>query len=137
MSTVSITDVRIATRTHLETIANNISTDYEGDKFEPTNDVPYQSIHLLTGVVDDFTLSHDDNSQSNYILQITLRYPSQAGMFKIEEKAEDLIDHFKRGTKLTKNDIIINIDKTPTVVSLGVDGDREIKVISVALNVIK
>jgi len=137
MSIVSITDVRIATRTHLETIANNIATDYEGDKFTPDNDVPYQSVHLLTGSVDDFTISHDDNSQSHYILQITLKYPSQVGMFKIEEKAEDLIEHFKRGTKLTKNAIIINIDKTPTVTDLGVEGDRQIKAVSIVLNVFK
>lgn len=134
---VSITDVRVATRTHLLLLDNVISTDWEGKDFTPVNNVEYQSVHLLTGKVDDFTISHDDNSQYDFLLQITLKYPSQDGMYKIEEKAEAIVNHFKRGTKLTKNDIIINIDKTPTVTMLGVDGDREVKVVSIPINVYK
>ena len=51
MSTVSITDVRVATRTHLLLLDNVIATDWEGDKFEPTSGTEYQSVYLLTGAV--------------------------------------------------------------------------------------
>ena len=130
---VSINDVRVATRVHLETIANNIETDYEGDTFTPTNEVEYQSVHLLIGAIDDFTIAHADSSTHNYILQVTLRYPTNKGTYKVETKASEIVAHFDRGLLLERNGLKIRVEKTPEVVNLGVEGDREVRAVSIGL----
>jgi len=128
-----INTIRVVTRVHLETIANNISTDYEGDKFTPVNDVEYQSVHLLSGGVDDFTIAYEDSVKSSLILQITLNYPSQKGTYDVETKASQIVAHFNRGLVLEKNSVKVRVEKTPTIANLGVVGDREIRAVSIGL----
>lgn len=125
--------IRVATRIHLETIANNIDTNYEGKSFTPDSLAEYQSVFLMSGAVDDFTISYSDSSKSDFILQITLYYPSQKGTYKVETKASDIVSHFNRGLVLEKNGVKIRVEKTPTIANLGVDGDREVRAVSIGL----
>ena len=134
---VSMNDVRVATRQHLKAITNPIETDWEGDKFTPTNDVEYQSVHLLSGHVEDLVIGYTNEAKSNFILQVTLKYPSQKGTYAIETKAHDIVEHFKRGTTLTKNDITMRVENTPTITNLGVEADREIRAVSINISIYK
>ena len=134
---VSLNDVRVATRQHLELISDDIESDWEGQDYTPTNGVPYQSIFLLNGSVEDFSLSFNDSSKSVFILQVTLMYPSSKGTYDIETRANEVITQFNRGLVLSRNGINIRVENTPTVSNLGVIGDREARAISINLTVYK
>jgi len=128
---VSLNDVRVASRVHLQQLDSVISTDWEGKDFTPQNGVEYQSVYLMSGAVIDHTLS--DSSKHNYILQVTLKYPANEGTYSIETKASALVAHFNRGLLLERNGLKIRVEDTPIIANLGVEGDREIRAVSINL----
>lgn len=124
-----MTDIRIATREHLELISSDIQTAWEGFKYEPTKGTPYQEVSLLSGDVLD--VGFDNIQVGNHILQVSLLYPSNDGTYDVEEKAKEIQSHFKKGTELTHGAIKVCIKSTPTIVNLGTIDDRIIRVVSI------
>lgn len=126
-----MTDVRIATRKHLNLISSSIKTAWEGESFKPVKSREYQEVFLLSGDTQDFTF--DNIKIGNYILQISLYYPSNRGVYDIEEKAKEVVSHFSRGTELMNGNTCVRVINTPSVANLGTIEDRIMRVISINL----
>ena len=131
-------NVRQAFETHLSTMVSVLSTEYENVAFTPTNGTAYQSCYLLLSDPDDYTLSLAGQFLESGIFQVTIKYPTGTGATTAEDKARAVRDHFRRGTILTNNDDGIEeyfVNSTPSIRTLGVDGDRFNVVVSVPFRV--
>jgi hypothetical protein len=120
---MSISSIRVALETHLNTISPAIQYAYENVPFTPTTGVPYASVYLLPATPANPTMG-DGYYREQGIFQITLRFPLQAGPKTAADRAEAIRTAFKRGTTLTYNSVNVIIDRTPEISEGRVDGDR-------------
>ena len=120
---MSISSIRIALETHLNTISPAILTVYENVPFTPVTGVPYQKVFLLPATPANPTMG-DGYYREQGIFQVTLLYPLQAGPKTAADRAEKIREAFKRGTTLTSGSIQVIIDRTPEISQGRVDGDR-------------
>lgn len=126
-----MTKIRVATRKHLNLISSDIETAWEGDLYKPKKGVPYQEVKLLSGHTDD--VGFDNVKVGNHILQVALYYPSDEGTYDVEERAKEVVTHFKRGTKLINGDTCVLVRETPSIANLGTIDDRIIRVVTIIL----
>lgn len=129
-------NTRLAFEEAINAISPTIATAYENVSFTPSSGVPYQELYDIPASNDHLFM---DNSEFEGlgIFQITLKYPSGAGMKTVSNRAELYVSSFPVGTKLTKNGEVITVLQTPKVNNLGVDGDRVIVAISINYKSIK
>jgi hypothetical protein len=120
---MSISLIRIALETHLNTISPLIQTAYENVPFTPVTGVPYQQVFLLPATPANPTMG-DGYYREQGIFQVTLMYPLQAGPKTAADKAEAIRTAFKRGLTLTSWSVNVTIDRTPEIGEGRVDGDR-------------
>ena len=117
-------NLRAALESHLNTLTNVLPTEYELVAFTPQNDVPYQSAYLSDIIANDMSIAFDGKKQFLGFFQITLRYPTGQGSGALTTEALRIIGHFKRGTVISKNDIKVKINKTPTRSKVTIRDDR-------------
>ena len=129
-------NTRLAFEEAINAISPTIATAYENVSFTPSSGVPYQELYDIPASNEHLFI---DNSEFEGlgIFQITLKYPSGAGMKTVSNRAELYVSSFPVGTKLTKNEEVITVLQTPKVNNLGVDGDRVIVAISINYKSIK
>jgi hypothetical protein len=114
--------VRLALQNHLEALGE-FSTAYEGITYKPQTNTPYQRINLLRAEPDNTALGSAYFREVG-IFQVSLFYPMGTGVNLIEQRAETIREHFKRGTGLTNGNVTVRITKTPNVKSVLRDDDR-------------
>lgn len=129
-------NARLAFEEAINAISPTIATAYENVSFTPSSGVPYQELYDIPASNDHLFI---DNSEFEGlgIFQITLKYPSGAGMKAVSNRAELYVSSFPVGRKLTKNGDIITVIQTPKVNNLGVDGDRVVVAVSINYKSIK
>ena len=129
-------NTRLAFEEAINAISPTIATAYENVSFTPSSGVPYQELYDIPASNDHLFM---DNSEFEGlgIFQITLKYPSGAGMKTVSNRAELYVSSFPVGAKLTKNGEVITVLQTPKVNNLGVDGDRVIVAVSINYKSIK
>jgi hypothetical protein len=115
--------IRSILETKLATLTPAVSTQYENILFTPVVNVPYQSAYLMMNTPDNPTLG-DSFYREMGLFQVTLRYPLGKGTVAAMTQAEKIRDLFKRGTRLTKNNITVLCDKTPDIRVLSQEVDR-------------
>jgi hypothetical protein len=120
---MSISSIRVALETHLNTISPAIQYAYENVPFTPTTGVPYALVYLLPATPANPTMG-DGYYREQGIFQVTLMFPLQAGPKTAADRAEKIREAFKRGTTLTSGSIQVIIDRTPEISQGRVDGDR-------------
>ena len=123
--------IRAGLESHLNSLTEHIEIEYENNPFTPEDGVPYMSVFMLRSDTDDLSISYDDRKRFNGIFQISLRYPTGNGSGGAETEALRIIEHFKRGTIINKNDIQIRVQQTPSMKNLGIDADRLVVVVRV------
>ena len=95
------------------------ATSFENVAFAPPAlSVPYQQVFILFARPDnaEFGSSHRELGY----MQVTLKYPRQAGSSAIGARAELLRTTFKRGNSFVSGGVTVNITDTPEV-SQGTD----------------
>lgn len=103
-------------------------TSFENRPFTPPSPfIPYQQAYLLPAQPDD--LGFSDKYREKGIFQITLRYPLINGPVLSATRAELIRTSFKRKTTLTKDNVTVIIQNTPTIEQSRPDGDRFVTVI--------
>ena len=129
-------NTRLAFEEAINAINPTIATAYENVSFTPSSGVPYQELYDIPASNNHLFM---DNAEFEGlgIFQITLKYPSGAGMKTVSNRAELYVSSFPVGRKLTKNGDIITVLQTPKVNNLGVDGDRVIVAVSINYKSIK
>jgi hypothetical protein len=117
---------RVAIRGALETALNAmspaLSAAFENVAFTPTPGTPYQAVHVM------FARPVNNEFSANYrqdgILQVTLRYPANAGPGAAAARAELIASTFKRGNSFTSGGVTVLITDQAEVMPGFNDADR-------------
>lgn len=128
---MSIVKVTKALEKRLASMPLNISTFKEGLDNKPVEGTPYQTEVLIPSVPLNPTFG-DTYYREVGTYRIRLFYPSRQGKGAILTQAERIRDWFYRGLSLNQDDITVIIERTPTITSTTLFGDR----ISIAVDVI-
>ncbi|HEX5539899.1 MAG TPA: DUF4128 domain-containing protein [Methylophilaceae bacterium] len=120
---MSDTLTRKAFEKRLALMSPPLATAYENVKYVPVNGTPYQKVNLLPGQPENPTLG-DDYYREIGVFQITLRYPIETGPAAAEERAEAVIQHFKRSTSMTESGQTVQVIRTPAKAPAFIDVDR-------------
>jgi hypothetical protein len=113
--------IRAALETHLNAMTPALSTAWENVAFTPVNGTPYQRVNLLMAAPDNRYMGCDRRIEQG-IFQITLNYPIDKGAAPAEARANLIIEHFKRSTKLVSGGQWVQVIRTPAKKVLGADG---------------
>lgn len=120
---MSITAIRAALETKLNTITPAVSTAWENIAFTPVTGTAYQACYTLRAEPNNSTAG-DGYYQERGIFQVNLFYPVGAGPATAEARAILIRTAFKRGTVLTSGTTKVNIISTPEIGAGRVEGDR-------------
>jgi hypothetical protein len=120
---MSDTKIRQCFEARLALMSPNLSTAYENKDFVPVTNTPYQKVNLLPAQPDNATLG-DGYYREIGLFQITLCYPNNGGPAAAEARAELVVQHFKRATRMTKDSQVVLVTRTPSVAPAFKDGDR-------------
>lgn len=124
---MSLQKIKTAFEVKLNTLPT-LATAYENVSFTPTNGVPYQQVNFLWSENVGQYINETDYLVKG-ICQIMLCYPSNKGMGDINARSQLLLDTFYFGSKLYKDDLVINTVGMPEVRNLGIDdADSRVKV---------
>ena len=113
--------IRAALESRLNSLSPLIATAWENASFTPVNNQPNQRVNLLYSDPDNRILGCVRRYETG-VFQVTLCYPIGSGAGAIEDRANLLREHFKRGTVLTNSGQSLQIINTPSKRSLGTDG---------------
>jgi hypothetical protein len=100
-----------------------LSTAYENVAFTPVTGTPYQKVNLLPAQPDNASLG-DSYYREQGLFQVTLCYPNSGGAALAEARAELVVQHFKRGTYMTKDGQTVQVISTPAIAPAYKDADR-------------
>ena len=84
--------------------------------FEPGNS-PYVAVRILKNDPVQPRIRFGDEPIRQGIMQVTVYTPEGAGIIAQSELAGTIRDHFKRGTKITKDGVTVSIIDEPRVAS--------------------
>lgn len=113
--------IRAALEGHLSLLTPTISTAWENKEFTPANGSPYQVVALRYAAPDNRVIGCDRRYELGF-LQVTLCYPINNGPGAIEDRANLLRNHFKRGTTVSNSGQYVQVINTPSKRILGSDG---------------
>jgi hypothetical protein len=119
MSVVSIEKALIK---HLNLLTPTLPTAYEGAAFTPPGSV-YQRVQYIPSLPDDPVLGTGYYREKGEF-QVFINAPTNKGKGEALTRAELVRQHYKKGTVLTQDGVLIHILSTPHVSSTAVFGDR-------------
>lgn len=116
-------EIRTALRKHIVALDPTFLTSRENAKFVPDATKPYQVLTVQPRAVSNPSFG-DGFYRENGSFRINLCYPINAGEGAAIKKAEEIKNHFKRGTTLTEAGVAVRIDRTPSIGVGYIQGDR-------------
>lgn len=94
-------DIANALESWLQIMPPVISVAWENVVFEPTSGTPYMRVSHLPYPKETIGLGIDGYERVRGIMQISLFYPKGYGRKDLLDKADELVQHFEKGTALT------------------------------------
>ena len=119
---MSIVKIRAAQENELNSMTPSLATAWENSFYVPVDNVPYQAVFLM--LADPNNYEYGANHQELGYMQVSLKYPMQAGSEDAAERAELLRDTFKRGHSMTNSGVTVTVNKTPSISAGIIDGSR-------------
>jgi|SRR6476661_7065627 len=115
--------IKQAIEVHLTALDQTFQTAWENVDFKPTN-APFQAPTFLFAEPDDQGFRDSPYIQRG-IFTNTLAYPTNEGGESAQNKADEVANHFKRGTSLlTTAGFSVIFDRTPEITGGAIEGDR-------------
>lgn len=115
--------VRAALETALDGMTPALATAWENELFvPPTAPTPYQSVALVPG--DPQNREYGARYLEHGFMQVTLKYPRNAGTGNAEARAKLIRDRFYRGSSWTSGTVTVIVSHTPSIHAGFADGDR-------------
>jgi Bacteriophage related domain of unknown function len=127
---MSILDVRSALQNRLAAMPNGIVSAFEGVPYDPVAGTPYQTVTLIPGAPLNPSFGNDYYREIG-ILRIRLFYPSRQGVGAITVQAQRLRDWFYRGLTVSSGSIETIIQRTPSISSCTIVGDRLVQSVDI------
>jgi hypothetical protein len=120
---MSLTAIRSALETQLNAMAPALATAWENAAFvPPAPTVPYQRVDLMLATPENPEIGAGYRELG--FMQVTLKYPLQAGPGAAAARAIALRASFPKNLALTSGGVVTTISKTPAISAGVVDGDR-------------
>jgi hypothetical protein len=117
-----VTDIRAALETALAAMSPPLATAYENAPFAPVSGTPYQAVAILFARPDN-TENTAGHIELGY-MQVTLRYPANAGPGAAGARAELIRTAFPRARSITSGGVTTTISDTPEIRPGYADADR-------------
>jgi hypothetical protein len=102
-------DIDSALDSHLNDLPDKPPVAWENKGYAPVLGTLYLRPKNLTGDSRQATLGTSGTDENNGVYQIDVFAESGEGKYEALEKADEIADHFKRGTLLTYNDRSVRI----------------------------
>lgn len=115
--------IRAALESALAGMSPPISLAYENAAFTPVTGTPYASVNLLMARPTMLEMDQRLHREQGF-MQVTLRYPLNAGPSAAQSRAEAIRSTFYAGRSLTASGVTVTIDGTPHIAPAAVDADR-------------
>lgn len=109
---MSIEAIETALLARLAAMTPALATALPNAAFSPSTGTPYQDAHLLPLDPDDSEIGPAGHWERG-ILQITLRYPVNAGTDAINARTWLLLQHFRRGLTFTDSGVTVHVTRAP------------------------
>jgi|SRR5471032_149510 len=120
---MSQTKIRAALESALASIKPGIDTAYQNIAYKPVTDNEYQAAYFLPAPPDNRSMG-DGSRQERGIFQVNLMYPKGKGAAAAGARAELIQSLFRRGASFAKDDITVQIERTPEISDGREDEDR-------------
>jgi len=98
----------------LALLTPTLATAYENADYKPVTGTPYQRVKLLPTLPDNSVIASDYYRELG-LFEIVLFYPLNAGSGAAKSRANAIKTHFKRGTAMTEDGLIVKVNRTPNV----------------------
>ena len=109
----------------------SLSIAYEGVSFTPDATKTHLADFLLPAATDNPSMGHSHKRYTG-VYQIDVDAPTGSNVVALRKTANDLAEHFKRGTSLTHSSgIKVLIIRDPSISALLPDGGRMKRAVSV------
>lgn len=109
---MSIEAIYTALEARLAVMTPALSTALPGVAFQPASGDPYQSVDHLPLDPDDAEVGSAGHWERG-IMQVTLRYPANAGDAAINARAWMLLQQFRRGLTFTSGGVTVHVTRAP------------------------
>jgi hypothetical protein len=91
---------------------------YPGIPFTPQTERPYLRVFGLPARTAAVTLSYDDPNAHIGLFQVSVFWPEKVsntpqGQMPAQRRADAVVAHFSRGTKLTADDVTVEVSEPP------------------------
>ncbi len=108
---------------HLDILSGTMKIAYPNVPFEPPDDA-YLEARYLPNTNRNFLIGVDDPTQHLGLLQVTVVGQSNIGEIEVLKRAGQVVEHFKKGTRLQEDDVIVDIYSKPSIAPAMQDGNR-------------
>lgn len=97
---------------------------YPNRTFEPPEDDKFLRCHILHGETFAYSIEGTGSNRHYGVFQIDVNWRENEGVMKPLAVADQIIAQFRRATKITSNDVCIQITQSPYVGPLMHDDGR-------------
>lgn len=94
---------------HLSTLTGGWPIAYPNLAYEPTTGTDYLRLSFIPALTEQADLGTNGLNSNIGIAQVDVFSAGQDGWSEAFDKADDIAEHFKRGTKLTNGGIVVTI----------------------------
>lgn len=127
---MSLEAIREALQGRLAALTPEIGTAWRNRAFSPDPGQPWQSVDMLPLAPDDAEIGAAGHWERG-ILQVTLRYPLNAGPGALDARAWLMARHFRRGLTFAQDGVTVHITRAPVMGPEFTALDRFCKPISI------
>jgi hypothetical protein len=128
---MSLVAIRAALEVGLNGLPDSLLTAYENVPFKPpAKDVPYQSVVMLPAQPENPAVGAQHRREVG-VMQVSLRYPFNAGTRAVMLRAELIQARFRRGSTWAKDGTTVIVDLTPAIAPGRIQDDRFVIDVSV------
>ena len=115
--------IRAALESALASLTPAIDTAYQNTTYKPVTGREYQEVYLLPAEPDNQSLG-DGSRQERGIFQVNLMFPKGQHPLPAGARAEMIQALFRRGASFTKDDVTVQIERTPQIAGGSEEDDR-------------
>lgn len=108
-----------------------LATAYENVDFKPATGTAYQRVKLLPTLPDNNVIASEYYRELG-LFEIVLFYPQNFGSGAAKSRADAIKTHFKRGTAMNEDGLIVKVNRTPNVSQAFKNDDRYVIPITIS-----
>jgi len=107
--------IRRAIEERIATIPGGVKCVFEGEPYSPSVGTPWMEAVLLPAETENPTIGAQGVAREQGIMQVTVRYPNDAGPKDVTTQAELVRSYFTRGTSMAAGSDHVIVARTPSL----------------------